>query len=118
MKSQYPVLDADSVFFILALFESKGIITEVQVGKIMSRLKRRDNPSNILIDIGWNIRSDEKRDIMIKDLINKIEEGIVDWRKIAESGIAPKLLGETFQSGWRVGINGVCNTIERIISEV
>ena len=60
MRNQYPILDADSVFFILALFESEGIITEVQRGNIMSRLRRCSNPGDALVDVGWNILSDGK----------------------------------------------------------
>ena len=60
MRNLYPVLDADSVFFILALFESEGIITEVQRENIMSRLTRCSNPGDALRDVGWNIISDGK----------------------------------------------------------
>jgi len=54
---------------------------------------------------------------MSKDLIDKIKEDIKDWRKVSESGETPKLPGEGFEKGWKLGINRVCNTIERIIKE-
>ncbi len=54
---------------------------------------------------------------MKKDLIDKIKEDIREWRRVAESDETPKLPGEDFEKGWRLGINRVCNSIERIIKE-
>ena len=52
---------------------------------------------------------------MQKGLIDKIKEDIKDWRKVSKLNETPKLPGEGFENGWRLGINRVCNTIERII---
>ena len=54
---------------------------------------------------------------MTKDLIDKIKEEIMNWRKVSRLKETPSLPREDFSSGWRLGINRVCNTIERIINE-
>ncbi|GAG60834.1 unnamed protein product [marine sediment metagenome] len=60
MRSQYPILDTDSVFFILALFESEGIITEIQRENIMSRLNKYATSGDSLAEIAHNILYQEK----------------------------------------------------------
>jgi len=60
MRTNYPVWDKDSVFFILALFESEGIITETQRENMMSRLNKHSTSGDSLQEIAYSILSQKK----------------------------------------------------------
>lgn len=55
--------------------------------------------------------------VMENDLISKIREEIIEWRKVSRSKETPELLGDTFDHGWRSGINRVCNAIMDIMKD-
>ena len=52
------------------------------------------------------------------ELMEKIEGEIKDWRRVSGLKETPKLEGEQFENGWRLGINRVCNSIEKILEEL
>lgn len=51
------------------------------------------------------------------NVVDKIKADIKDWRKVSTSDITPKRDGEEFEDGWRLGINRVCNSIEKVINK-
>ena len=50
--------------------------------------------------------------------IGEIEKELQDWGRVSESKETPKLEGEEFEDGWRLGINRVCNSIRDILGRI
>ena len=49
--------------------------------------------------------------------VKLLEKEIREWRKVSRSKVTPELPGDNFEHGWRLGINRVCNSIEKIINK-
>ena len=66
------------------------------------RIKEAEENKNKIV--AWTIQGGEE-----------LKSGIEHWRRILKTEEPPKSYGKGYKKGWKVGVNRVCNWIEKAI---